>query len=95
MIVPCLASALLAGWGLPGVIATGMCPAAPTDIPAYPCTPGEYLLRMTVGPWALPGHIIVWCGWISLTAVAWFAVRAIVGRPDKAGARSLPEEEEG
>lgn len=53
-------------WGLPEVVETGMCPAAPPDIPAYACTPGEYILRMTFGPWALIGHMMVWMAWCGI-----------------------------
>ena len=77
--VPCLISSLAAGWGLPAVVATGVCPAAPPDIPAYPCSPQEYILRMTVGPWALPGHILIWCTWAALVGMAWLLV-AILSR---------------
>jgi hypothetical protein len=68
--VPCLVSSVTVGWGLPEVIATGLCPSAPPDIPAYPCSPVEYLLRMTVGPWALAGHMLIWCTWIGLAGAA-------------------------
>jgi hypothetical protein len=45
--------------GLPAVLDTGMCPAAPPDVAAYPCGIDDYLARMTVGPWALIGHVTV------------------------------------
>lgn len=49
--------------GLAAVLQTGMCPAAPPDISAYPCTAYEYLARMTVGPWALFGHLTLAGAW--------------------------------
>jgi hypothetical protein len=78
--IPCLVSTLTVGSGLPGVLTTGMCPPAATDIPAYPCSPWDYLARMTVGFWALAGHITVFCGWAGATAIAWMILRGILGR---------------
>lgn len=78
--IPCVVSALTVVWGLPAVLATGMCPPAPPDIPAYPCTPWDYLARMTVGFWALAGHMTFFCSWAGLTAITWLIVRGIVGR---------------
>src|SRR3989304_4433976 len=72
--VPCLVSSLAAGWDLPEVVATGVCPPAPPDIPAYPCSAQEYLLRMTVGPWALAGHILIWCTLAAIVVTAWLLV---------------------
>lgn len=93
--IPCLASSLLAGWGLPAVVASGMCPPAPADIATYPCSPLEYVLRMTLGPWALAGHLTIWFLWLSLTAVVWLAftfllrpTRAAVRPPDPPSGRS-------
>jgi len=78
--VPSLVSLVAAGWGLPEVVATGMCPPAPPDIPAYPCSAQEYLLRMTLGPWALAGHIFVWSAWMSLVGATWAVVHFLRGR---------------
>lgn len=36
----------------------GTCPGI-MDIPAYPCTPGEYLQRILFSPFALPAHVLV------------------------------------
>lgn len=63
MLPPLLTSAGVVLWGLPEVLATGQCPGAPTDVAAYPCGPAEYILRMTLGPWALMGHTAMWAGW--------------------------------
>jgi len=54
---------------LPGVIQvnkTGICPPAPPDIPAYPCTVGDYIFRMTLGPWALPAQLLLLFAWIGV-----------------------------
>lgn len=41
LFVPPIAYSAFISWpGLKHVIATGYCPPAPTDIPAYPCTVG-------------------------------------------------------
>jgi hypothetical protein len=72
--IPALLSLLAAGWGLPGVLASGMCPPAPPDIPAYPCSPLDYVLRVTLGPWALPGHLLIWITSLSLMAASWLLV---------------------
>ncbi|WP_204141843.1 hypothetical protein [Halomicronema sp. CCY15110] len=61
-------------WILPGAIAviqTGSCPPAPPDIPAYPCSLGQYLVRMTVGAWALMGHLLTWMAWFAVNFVLW------------------------
>lgn len=73
-IVPLLLSLGPVAAGLPQVMDSGMCPAAPTDIPPYPCTPREYLLRMTLGPWAMMGHVVIWTAW----CVVLFVVGLIV-----------------
>lgn len=59
------------------VVNTGMCPAAPTDIPPYPCSLSDYVLRMTVGPWGLLSNITIFGGWLVILAV-FTAVRAII-----------------
>lgn len=61
-------------WIWPGAIAviqTGTCPAAPPDIPPTPCSLGAYLLRMTIGVWALMGHLITWMSWIVVNFILW------------------------
>jgi len=78
--VPSLLSFLAIGSGLPAVLATGMCPAAPPDIPAYACSAPDYLLRMAFGPWAMAGHIFIWCVSGVLVTLGWLAVR-VLGRP--------------
>jgi hypothetical protein len=55
------------------VRATGMCPAAPPDIPPYPCTPTEFLSRMVAGPFALMGQMVLCVGW----GVVWSMVSAV------------------
>jgi hypothetical protein len=89
--IPCLFSALAAGWGLPGVVATGLCPPAPLDIPAYPCSPSDYLLRMTVGPWALAGHLFIWCAWAGMAATALFILHFYLRPRRAAGSTTIPE----
>lgn len=71
---PATASALLVVWGLPAVVATGLCPGAPPDIPASACTPAEYLLRMTFGTWALMGHMTLWAGWSVIATLSWMVL---------------------
>lgn len=44
------------------VIQTGMCPAAPTDIPPYPCNIFEFLARMFFSPFAIAGQIVILFG---------------------------------
>ena len=83
--VPCLVSSLAAGWDLPEVVATGVCPPAPPDIPAYPCSAQEYLLRMTVGPWALAGHTLIWWSWAALVGTAWLLVALLLRATRAAG----------
>jgi hypothetical protein len=61
-------------WIWPGavtVIQTGTCPPAPPDIPAYPCSLGEYLARMTWGAWALMAHLITWMAWVVVNFILW------------------------
>jgi len=72
MIVPPLLISL--SWIWPGaveVIQTGTCPPAPPDIPAQPCSLTQYLLRMTVGVWALMGHLATWMAWIVVNFILW------------------------
>lgn len=72
MIVPPLLMSL--SWIFPGaltVLQTGMCPPAPPDIPAHPCSLGQYLTRMTVGSWALLGHLVTWMAWVVTNFVLW------------------------
>lgn len=72
MLLPPLAMSI--AWILPGAIAviqTGTCPPAPPDIPAHACSLGEYLLRMTVGVWALMGHLVTWMAWFAVNFVLW------------------------
>jgi len=72
MIVPPLLMSL--SWILPGTLAvleTGTCPPAPPDIPAMPCSLGEYLFRMTFGVWALMGHLMTWMSWIAVNFILW------------------------
>ncbi len=85
LVFPCLVSSLAAGWGLPAVVATGVC-----DIPAYPCSPQEYLLRMTVGPWAFAGHILIWCIWAALVGTAWLLVALRLRAKGAAGSPATP-----
>ena len=61
-------------WILPGalqVLQTGTCPPAPPDIPPHPCSLGTYLIRMTVGLWALMGQLATWLSWFVANLVLW------------------------
>ena len=80
MAVPCLVSLLMAGWGLPAVVSTGLCPPAPPDILAYPCTPLDYVMRMTLGPWSFIGHVLIWMVWWGLVGAAWLLVFLVQSR---------------
>lgn len=62
------------------VVQTGMCPSAPPDIPAYACSLGDYLGRMTMGIWALMGHLTLVIAWALIDMCLWafgFGVWAI------------------
>jgi hypothetical protein len=41
----------------------GICPAAPTDIPSYPCTFEEFLMRIFFSPWAIMGIMMIYPFW--------------------------------
>lgn len=72
MILPPLLMSL--SWIMPGAIAvvqTGICPPTPPDIPAHSCSLGQYLTRMTVGLWALMGHLITWMSWFVVNFLLW------------------------
>jgi hypothetical protein len=61
-------------WVIPGamtVVQTGICPPSPPDIPAYPCSLGEYLFRMTFGIWALTAHLLTWISWVIVDFILW------------------------
>lgn len=77
-VVPFLISFGTVASGLPEVVSTGKCPAAPPDVPPYPCTVQDYLRRMTVGPWALMGHLVVWSGWCGIMVLV--GVGVLLGR---------------
>lgn len=86
LLPPLLVEAAVIGPELAEVVATGMCPPAPTDIPAAPCTPGEYLQRVLFGVWSLPFHVLVWGGWTVLLgtcAVAGAAGWAVTRRAQR------------
>ena len=57
--------------GVIQVSQTGMCPSAPPDIPAYACSVGDYLGRMTFGFWALMGNITVVIAWALIDMCLW------------------------
>lgn len=63
--------------GLLDVLRTGQCPPAPPDIPAYACTPVEYLARMLFGPFALIGNLTLCCGSWALLALVGGLVLAV------------------
>jgi hypothetical protein len=77
--VPFVVSVALIGPGLLQVAGSGMCPPAPPDVGAYPCSVGAYLLRMTLGPWALMGHILLWTIW-TVVFVGWFGLLTLLRR---------------
>ncbi len=41
----------------------GICPAAPTDIPAYPCSFEEFLMRIFFSPWAIMASMMIFPFW--------------------------------
>ena len=57
--------------GMVEVARTGMCPAAPMDIPPYPCTVWEYVERMIFGFWALMGLVTIGLGWGIFDTLLW------------------------
>ena len=61
--------------GLFGVLRTGMCPAAPPEVQAYPCSAWAYLVRMSVGPSAQAGQAAVFLLWALFLASALAAYR--------------------
>lgn len=71
---------------VPGALAvaqSGMCPAAPTDIPPYPCTVGEYLQRMLFGPFAFMGRMLscmVWVVFVVVATAVWYGGRYLIRR---------------
>ena len=65
IIPPILISFSMMYKGLVKVIQTGMCPPAPTDIPAYACSVSDYIYRMTVGGFAIIGNIIIVLTWFA------------------------------
>lgn len=69
---------------LPGMLEvaqTGICPPTPPDSAAYPCRPGDYVLHMTLGSWALPMQMLLLFGWIGivvpLVAGVYFLLRRL------------------
>lgn len=65
------------------VAQSGMCPAAPTDIPPYPCTVGEYLNRMLFSPFAFIGWMLTCVPWVAFVSVAtamWYGGRYLFRR---------------
>jgi hypothetical protein len=62
-----------------------MCPAGPPDVVAYPCAPLHYVARMTLGPWALMGHVIVWTVWWALLGMTWILITAARAGSSRAG----------
>jgi hypothetical protein len=96
LLVPLTLTTVSVLGGLPAVVASGMCPPAPPDIPAVPCTAQQYLARMTVGFWALAGHLTLFCSWLAITCAAWLAARLVFGpdadnQRDPGRTRSLPQ----
>ena len=71
LIPPLLVIGVTIAGGLIDVITTGQCPAAPPDIPPYPCSVGEYLIRMVFGFWALMGVMVIGIGWLIIDVVLW------------------------
>ena len=75
---PLVVSLALVAVGLPEVLQSGLCPGAPPDIAAYPCSAYEYFMRMTLGPWALAGHLTLALAWTFVMACG--LVLVILGR---------------
>ena len=53
------------------VAQTGVCPPAPTDVLPRACSVGDYVLRMTLSPWAIVGHLFIWMGWVVTNVILW------------------------
>ncbi|MDB9528309.1 hypothetical protein PN498_20120 [Oscillatoria sp. CS-180] len=71
-IVPPLLMSITWIWpGALSVIQTGTCPPSPPDIPAYPCSLGEYLFRNLFSLWIFMGHLITWMGWFVVNFILW------------------------
>ena len=73
LLPPLLSSVALVYPEWQAVRETGMCPPAPMDIPAYPCTPNEYLGRALASPFAVMGMMVVCVGW----GVVWGGISAV------------------
>ena len=66
---------------LPGalqVAQTGICPATPPDLVAYPCGVEDYVMQMTLEPWALPGQLLLLFGWMGIVVPTGAGVYALV-----------------
>lgn len=82
-LVACLAFCLYAAAALGSIFFDALslemtCPAAPTDIPPYPCTLGEYFLRMTVGGWALIGHVLFFSFVLAVAIGLWIGSKLLL-----------------
>ena len=68
-----------------GIVFSGMCPGAPTDIPPYPCNIISWIVeRGLLNPWAIPAHILLMIlgfilayGYLILEAIVLFLDRFI------------------
>ncbi|MBP7281335.1 MAG: hypothetical protein KBA66_07160 [Leptospiraceae bacterium] len=58
----------------------GICPAAPTDIPAYPCTFEEFLIRIFFSPWAIMVSIMIFPFWFLVHFIFIYIVFRIFGK---------------
>lgn len=70
---------------LPGafqVSQTGICPSPLLDRQAYPCSPVDYLISMTLAPWSLPMQLLLLFGWMGVVvpigAGIYFGVKRLV-----------------
>jgi hypothetical protein len=73
--------------GLPAVVASGM-PAGASGHTGLSLFPLDYMLRMTFGPWALAGHLVLWCTWAGLVAAVGLMVYVV--RRSRTTQRGLP-----
>jgi hypothetical protein len=62
------------------VLETGQCPPAPPDIPAYPCTLGDFILRMTLGPFAIMGQFLILTAWLIIGLPASLGLWGVIKR---------------
>jgi ABC-type Fe3+ transport system permease subunit len=68
--------------GVTAVQASGQCPAAPPDLPSYPCSPEQYLAYRFVSAWSVGGLMMVafLAGFLTAPLAALFPIVWMPGR---------------